>query len=282
MSMAPAPAHEAGTFRATPKWNLFWQRWTAPHARTPVVLLHGGGEHSGRHAGTAMRLVEAGYDVHAFDWPGHGHSPGVRGHIDRFEEFVEITAAFVRRISEQSGQPPMMLAHSLGGLAGTLYALEHGDRVRSLALSAPLWELALRVPLWKRVVAHSLVHVWPSMILRRPALGPGVLSHDPEVERRYQSDPLVHFYSSLQLYVGARRQIATLPARLPQLRVPTLVMAGGADRIASTPTTQALFPRIGAECKRLVIYPGFAHEILHELGKEQVIADLVAWFKESG
>jgi alpha-beta hydrolase superfamily lysophospholipase len=270
--------HREGTFQA-PKWSLFWQQWSGLEAKVPIVLCHGGGEHSGRHAGTAARLVAEGFSVHTFDWPGHGRSPGIRGHIDDFREFLVVAEAFVQRVRTQTGQVPILLGHSLGGLVATLYGIEHGDRVRCLVLSSPLWSLALRVPAWKRLIAYSFVGVWPSLTLRRPAMGPGSLSHDPEVEVAYATDRLVHFQSSLRLYVDARRLMGQLPKRLPQLRIPTLVLAAGDDRIACAKTTQARYPLIGAERKQLIVYPGYSHEILHEVGKDAVFRDLFGWLK---
>ena len=50
-----------------------------------VLLVHGGAEHSARFDHVAAQLVEAGLDVHSFDWVGHGESGGTRWHIDSYD-----------------------------------------------------------------------------------------------------------------------------------------------------------------------------------------------------
>ena len=41
-----------------------------------VLLMHGFGEHAGRHAATMDRLAGCGIAVYAYDQRGHGRSPG--------------------------------------------------------------------------------------------------------------------------------------------------------------------------------------------------------------
>lgn len=46
-----------------------------------LILVHGLGEHFHRHYRLIDRLKASGFKVHTFDWPGHGRSPGKRGHL---------------------------------------------------------------------------------------------------------------------------------------------------------------------------------------------------------
>jgi len=268
----------AGDFKATSRWSLFCRQWTTPNSTMPLVLVHGGGEHSNRHAELAERLAQRGYAVEAFDLPGHGRSPGTRGHIPHFSEYLVVLDAFVQLVRKRyAGKKPILFGHSLGGLITAVYAADHGAYLRAVALSSPLWGLNVPVPAWKHLIAYTLVRVWPSLTLRRPALGPNTLSHDPAVEVDYLRDPLVHFQASLRLYVDSRRQLDLLPETVRRLKIPILVQQAGEDRIASAPATEALFPLIGSEQKRLIIYPGYSHEIFHEIGKEAVFLDFFEW-----
>jgi alpha-beta hydrolase superfamily lysophospholipase len=255
------------------------RQWPVPSAQKTIVLVHGGGEHSGRYEETAKRLNQESFSVIAPDLRGHGKSPGQRGHVLRFEEYLEDVAACLARDVPADQRPPILLGHSLGGLVCTYYAIAHPQTIRCLVLSSPLWGLNVPVSAWKHAVACGLSGLWPSFAMRRPVHAGEVLSHDPQVKASYLNDPLVHFTVSCRFYTEMRHRQEQLPTVLPQLSVPVLILQASEDRIASAEATRRLFPLVGSAQKRLIVYDGFYHEILNEVEKERVIQDLVAWLR---
>lgn len=61
-----------------------------------VALMHGYGEHCGRYDALAAELARRGHVVCLFDARGHGQSPGQRGHVRRYADYVADYRAFVR------------------------------------------------------------------------------------------------------------------------------------------------------------------------------------------
>ena len=268
--------HEEGRFESPKGSSLYWQRWAGPGLRIPLVILHGGGEHSGRYAATAARLAREGYSVHAFDLPGHGRSPGKRGHVSSFDVYVEALRRFIAQVAaDQGGRKPILIGHSLGGLVATLYAIRHPETIRCLALSSPLWGLSVPVPAWQRLLARLLSPLWPSLTLERPRQTGAALSHDPQVEARYLTDPLVHFKASVRLYTEIQDRCADLPRELPRMTAPLLLLQAGADRVVSPEAVKSLFPLVGSAQKRLILYEGFYHELFNEVERERVFRDLL-------
>ena len=259
--------------------ELSIRQWPAPSAQGTIVLVHGGGEHSGRYEETARRLNQEGFSVVAPDLRGHGRSPGQRGHILHFDEYLEDVAACLGTVGQPGGSLPILLGHSLGGLVCTYYAIAHPETIRCLVLSSPLWGLNVPVPAWKHHLARVLSALWPAFSMARPTHSAEVLSHDPQVGRRYEDDPLVHIDVSCRFYTEMRRCLEQLPQVLPKLTVPVLVLQAGDDRVASTDATRRLFPLVGSAQKRLIVYEGYYHEILNEVGKERVIQDLMTWLR---
>lgn len=88
--------------------------------RTPVVLLHGGGQTRHSWRATGSDLAHAGWYAISVDLRGHGDSgwsPDGRYNLDRFADDV---ATIVRHL----GRPPVLVGASLGGNAA-LAALGH-------------------------------------------------------------------------------------------------------------------------------------------------------------
>lgn len=95
----------------------------------PVVLLHGPGEF----ALTWMRVMTGLAEAHrvvAPDLPGHGASGLGEEPPDR-----ERVLAWLGELIEQTcPSPPYLAGHLAGGAIAMRFAIEHGDRVRGLAL----------------------------------------------------------------------------------------------------------------------------------------------------
>ncbi|MDH5182550.1 MAG: alpha/beta hydrolase [Gammaproteobacteria bacterium] len=95
-----------------------------------ILLIHGWNGRGTQLGSFAKPLVEAGYQVVAFDGPGHGRSPGSWTSIFRL---TDATLAVVNKYGPVEG----IIAHSFGS-AVTAYALNHGLSVsRVVSISAP-------------------------------------------------------------------------------------------------------------------------------------------------
>ncbi len=275
--------HEEGWFEVRKGCSLYYRRWTRLGNDLPLVIVHGGGEHSGRYVETAQRFVEEGYAVYAFDLPGHGRSPGTRGHIQRFEDYLEsVRTLIVQVVGSRHSQKPILIGHSLGGLITTFYAVKHPETIQCLVLSSPIWGLNVRIPLWKRAIGRLLSPLWPSLTMERPRIDGDMLSHDPHVVAQYGSDLLVHFRASVRFYTELLGRFRELPGALSRLQLPLLVLQAGDDRVASPAMVKRLFPNVGSAQKRLMVYEGFYHEVFNETQKEQVFRDLLAWLHDAG
>lgn len=91
--------------------------------RGTVLLMHGLGDHVGRHEWVKTRLCRRGYGVLGIDWPGCGHSEGVRGDLPLLEDAVSI----VDRALAEAG---VVLVGAIGHSTGAFYLarfLSRGD-----------------------------------------------------------------------------------------------------------------------------------------------------------
>jgi alpha-beta hydrolase superfamily lysophospholipase len=70
-----------------------------------------------------------------------------------------------------------------------------------------------------------------------------------------------------------------LPAEIPELTLPILIMHGSADRLSDPSSSKTIFEHVGSKDKTLKYYAGFYHEIFNEPQREQVFSDMEAWLK---
>jgi len=68
-----------------------------------------------------------------------------------------------------------------------------------------------------------------------------------------------------------------MPAAVPRIQAPILILHGTEDKLAAVDATRAVFDRIGSRDKQLKIYPGFYHELFNEPDKQDVFQTVGDW-----
>ena len=172
--------------------QLFAQAWLPDQPmRAVVALVHGFGEHGGRYTYLADALTAAGYALSTFDHRGHGHSPGLRGHVDRWDEFLTDIAASLEMAKALAPSAPLFLfGHSMGGLMALNYTIRSPERLAGVIASAPLLAPPNVAP-WINYVSTVLSTVKPDFCMDT-GVKPQVISRDPGEVKRYGQDPYVH------------------------------------------------------------------------------------------
>src|ERR1035437_6431335 len=218
----------------TPLHVRHWTPKGEPWAR--VLIVHGIGEHSGRYERTGRLMSEAGLDVHAFDLRGHGLSGGRRVYVRRWDDFLDDVGVQLAALREP-GLPLVLLGHSMGALIALTYACSDRPAPDLLVLSAP--PLRANVPGWQRVMAPILGRLAPTVVLANPITG-DQLARDPAVGVAYFADPLVQPRSTTRLGAQLFAAMKRAGAGLDRLRIPTLVIHGGADTLVPTAVSEPL------------------------------------------
>ena len=269
------------TLKTADGLDLFLRRWQAegvPHQWTFVVV-HGHGEHGGRYQHLAEWFTPLGATVYAMDLRGHGRSGGPRGHAPSLTTLIDQIDAVVLWAREESGGPVVLIGHSFGGLLAIAYAMRHTNHIDRAVFSAPLLQLKVKVPWWKRRLANVLPKVAPRFSLSNE-VDPDVLSHDPANARAYRTDPLVHDRITAGLYADAIARGEEFIARAPELRVPFLLLHGRDDRIVDPIGSQRFFARATVPERAFCLYPGMYHEIFNEVDQEKVFRDVESWLTQ--
>lgn len=246
-------------------------------AHAAVIIAHGYAEHSGRYAHVAEALVGAGYAVFALDLRGHGQSGGKRASVRVFREYVSDLGRFIDQVRETHPVPPRFLfGHSMGGLVALQLVLEHPEKVEGLAITGAYLENANTLSPVLEHLAPLISRLAPDLPVQR--LDVEALARDPAVVQGYQGDPLVYHHKvRARLGYELLRFGPYITQRAGSIELPVLLQHGAADRIAAVAGSQALYDALGSSDKTLKLYDGAYHEILNDYGREEVLADLIAW-----
>lgn len=277
----PSMEHREATLHGAADADLYVQTWQPAGAiRGVVALVHGIGEHSGRYGYLVERLVGRGFAVAALDNRGHGRSGGIHGHIDSWAEYREDVHAFVHYVSTQFMRLPIFLyGHSLGGLIVTDYVLFHPEGLDGLIVSGhPLRPTGSAKPVL--ILLARILSRYKPTISFPLGLDDNTLSRDPEVVRAYKEDPLVHRRVSARWGTETLAAIDRVRARASEIRLPLLILHGGADRINSVDGSRELFGLASSPDKQIRIYPGGYHEPHNDLDRELVATDVIEWLTD--
>jgi alpha-beta hydrolase superfamily lysophospholipase len=132
--------HTESTFQGAGGSLLYCQAWRPNGPATAVIVgVHGLGDHSGGLRNIIGHVLPRGYAWYGLDLRGHGRSPGPRGHVGSWSDFLDDLHAFLLWVrGRAAGVPVFLLGHSLGGLICLDYAMQHPEGLDGvIAISRP-------------------------------------------------------------------------------------------------------------------------------------------------
>lgn len=247
-------------------------RWSAPRPRFVVLLAHGYGEHAGRYAHVAERLLAEGAAVYAPDFQGHGASDGERARFETVNDLVdELASTYDAARRAHPGLPAVLVGHSLGGLTATRFVQRESPELAALVLSGPV--------VGGNPQVEALLTLDP---LPEVPIDPSILSRDPAVGEAYAKDELVYhgpFHrETLEAIFAAVREVAAGPGFGA---LPTLWIHGEGDALAPLDVTREAVRRLSGSDFEEHVYAGAQHEVLNEINRDEVLDDVIGFLRRS-
>ena len=286
-----------------------WEPETAPVA--VVQIVHGVAEHIARYDDFAAFLASKGILVVGEDHMGHGESVDAEGNLGKFAGGWHKAVADVHRLlcytrMEHPDVPYILLGHSMGSfMVRTLLCKYPQSGVDGAIISGTAW--MHRAIVNSGIAAATLVGKrngmdTPSKFLNdmmfgsycnriaQPRTPCDWLTRDAQIVDAYVADPLCGFPMTAALAKNMLNGIKYIqePANLAKMRkdLPVYFFAGSDDPVgnygAGVRKAAEQFVKAGMENVSLKLYPQCRHEVLNELNKEEVYADLLDWMKEQG
>jgi alpha-beta hydrolase superfamily lysophospholipase len=247
-------------------------RWSAAEPRVIVLIAHGYGEHAGRYAHVAQRLVDdLDAAVYAPDHRGHGRTDGATGLVEDGEAITaDLHDVADAARAEHPDLPVVLIGHSMGGLIATRFAQRFGDELTALVLSGPV---VGGNPAFEQLLAMDPIPDVP--------IDPAVLSRDESVGAAYQADELVYHgpfqRTTLEQLFAAIARVAEGPSFG---ELPLLWIHGSDDQLVPLDVTRPVIERLRGEDHEEHVYAGARHEVFNEINRDEVLDDVVAFLRK--
>lgn len=277
--------------------------WSPTRPTHVMQIFHGLGEHRQRYERFAAFAVAQNVAVVAHDHRGHGpgaKEPGYFADSDGWQRLSDDGLLVTNAIGERfPAIPIVLLGHSMGSYIAQYFAMQHGDRLGALVLSASTWpDKSKLIP--GRVIAK--IEAWrlgvhgKSALLDKLGFGDfnrpfepartalDWLSRDPAEVDAYVDDPLCGGPYSCGLWldlmggltsIASDKALAQIPSDLP------LLITGGAhDPVGGKRGMTALaahYKAAGHENFTIKTYADGRHEMLNETNRNEFSSDILSW-----
>lgn len=256
--------------------RIFTRHWEPDGAlKASLVICHGVNSHSGQYIRAGEEFAARGFAVTALDLRGRGKSEGERFYVDSIDGYVsDLSQAIELARSHHPDLPLYLLGHSAGGVTAVTYALDYQDRIAGLICES----FAFRVyaPDFALKLLEGASHVAPHAHVLKLKMED--FSRDPEWVAQLNADPLtlgeVQPVSTVAAFARAGERFER---EFGRIALPVLILHGSADKATRPEGSQEFFDQAGSTDKTLKLYEGHYHDLLNDLGREQVFDDIVGW-----
>ncbi len=287
---------------------LVWRPSGEP--RGLVQIAHGMAEYAARYDELGRRLAEEGWLVVANDHRGHGPRAAALRQLGQFPDrgyhqlLDDMSSAHDHFAADLPGLPWVLIGHSMGSFLARTMAAQRGREMAALVVlgtGGPLGPAGSVGTLVADAQTLMLGEDHPSRLMNRLAFAPfnaafmpartefDWISRDTRVVDDYVADPLcgkvcsTGFYRELLRLMRAANSVDVMRATPPGL--PVGLFSGGKDPVGGAGRgVRQVAHRLRANGVRsvdLVLYPGARHEILNEVNRRQVSADILDWIDDA-
>jgi alpha-beta hydrolase superfamily lysophospholipase len=278
--------------------------------RGVVQISHGMAETAARYERFAKVLTEKGFIVYANDHRGHGETAtsidelGYLGDKDGFELLIEDMAKLSDIIKKENLALPLYLfSHSMGSFAAQRYIMKYPEKIEALILSGSNGEQGPILKVGKGIVRvtmafrgrkakfkfiDSLIFGGFNKKFHPEETGFEWLTRDTEELDKYIKNPYcgtlfpVSFYDEFignLEYIEDRDHFNKIPENIP-----ILILSGEQDPVGDygkgVKKLYERYEKCGVKDLEMKLYEGARHELLNEINRNEVMADVLNWLED--
>lgn len=267
------------TFEGVGGLRIAARSWRSEGAvRGIMILIHGFNSHSGYMEWPAGQFAANGFAAFALDLRGRGKSEGERFYVEKFSDWLgDVDKLVDIARSENPGVPVYVLGHSVGGVIASSYVFEHQQEIAGLICES--FALDVGLPQLVQLALEGASYLVPHLPVY--SLKNEIFSRNPDVVAQMNNDPLIaNEKQPAETASEVLKAAARLKENMPNFNVPVFIIHGTDDKATRPEGSQYFYDYVGSADKTLKLYEGGYHDLLNDLDKEIVMADILAWVNE--
>ena len=285
-------------------------RWT-PEGQPKAILqiVHGIAEFVERYDTFARYLNDLGYLVVAEDHMGHGQSGGGEGIQGYFHGgWFNAVADTYRLLSDTKAEYPdvpyILFGHSMGSFMARTILCDHPDSgIAGAVICGTGWQPTFALPALVKVIdgicrkngedkpnetLQKMIFGGYNNKIEHPRTDFDWLTRDKQIVDAYIAHPLCGFTASAGLIREMMKGIYHIQKKenLAKMKkdLPVFFIAGGDDPVGNygkgIHKCVEEFKKAGMTDVSVRVYPLCRHEILNEINREEVFADVTRWIEK--
>ncbi|XP_078066313.1 monoglyceride lipase-like [Mustelus asterias] len=259
----------------------YWSPKTQPRAL--MMLIHNGGDHSGRYTQIVSLFLKKSLFVFAHDLIGHGQSEGDRLYIDDFRIYVRDC---VQHLDMMKRKFPLLniyiFAVSMGALIATNVVHERPSDIAGLIFIAPLVLMNPESATPVKMIFSKLVN----HLLPRAPLGyidPRLTSRNEGQVKAYINDPLnCHVPVRVRFAFEVLHALSKIEKIFPSITMPLLILHGEQDKLSDIRGSYIMYGKVASTDKTFKVFNNCYHELQNEMPEivVEVLSLIDDWLEE--
>ena len=240
-------------------------------AGPPIVLIHGASSNLETMRKPLGDMLAARHRVILIDRPGHGWSTRAR----EGDSTPEIQDRMIEQALSKLGVGPVIVVvHSWAGALGARMALDYPNRIGGLVMLAPVaypwpggvgwYNRLVATPVIGPLLAYTITLPLGYFLVEPGARGVFLPQTMPENFVRDTATPLLlrprEFLANARDLVTLKEAVREQAPRYAEIKAPTVVISGDADKTVSTNIHSRPFTAAVADAK-LIVLPGVGHMV---------------------
>jgi lysophospholipase len=258
--------------------NISEKKVKLPH----LIFVHDLGDYHGRYLEIGNKLIEKLGEKILISWidmKGHGLSSGTRAHIYSFDDLLADLKHFISLEVMGFDLQNILVGQGMGALLGMRYFQQDVadfHKIHGLVLSNLPVKLNIDFPEWILKILKKFKNSFSH--IRIPLKLDGFqLTHDIELAKSYNSDPLIN----QNIPVSTIREVLSNSLKIRTscyfINIPTLVLVGEKGKLINVDSTRLFFKGMPKGLSSFFSYPNSGHDLFNDLDRDIIYNDLYNW-----
>lgn len=246
-----------------------------------VIIFHGLHAYCNNYALLARSFAEIGCEVVAFDWRGHGKSPGSKGLLPPFNILLNDCVKFVLEMHKHYKDLPIYLSGGSLGACMCIHLQNHSKIhfIKGMILLNPALKPNIKCYCLGRCLAKTISKCFPGAHLIKADL------------RRFGKDQdlIEYLQANPYIYTGKIR-VGTLDTTsegmhkavglLDSVNTPFVVVQGSKDQAVDPVMAQVLYDKALVKDKEIWVYENVTHALIFEKEFYEILERVKRWMVE--